>query len=91
MSRTVHCIKLGVDAEGLPRPPLPGELGQRIYEQVSKQAWQQWLMQQTRLINEYQLVLADAQSRQFLAEQCERYFFGGGEVAKTNYKPADPV
>lgn len=88
MPRTVHCIKLGREAEGLDRPPLPGELGQKLYQQVSKQAWQEWLMQQTRLINEYQLMLADPAARKFLAEQCERWFFGDGELAKTHYRPA---
>ncbi|MES0874744.1 oxidative damage protection protein [Sinimarinibacterium thermocellulolyticum] len=87
MSRTVHCIKLRIDAEGLDRPPLPGPLGQRIYENVSKQAWQGWIEQQTRLINEYRLVLADAQARRFLSEQMERYFFGDGKTSDTGYVP----
>jgi Fe-S cluster biosynthesis and repair protein YggX len=86
MSRTVHCIKLGKEAEGLPRPPIPGALGQRIFESVSKQAWQDWLAHQTRLINEYRLVLADAQARKFLADEMEKYFFGG-ELAQTHYVP----
>ncbi len=87
MSRTVHCIKLGIDAEGLERPPYPGDLGQRIYENVSKAAWQEWLEHQTRLINEYRLVLADPKARAFLAEEMEKYFFGGGELAQTGYVP----
>jgi Fe-S cluster biosynthesis and repair protein YggX len=86
MPRTVHCIKLGIDAEGLDRPPYPGALGQRIYEQVSKQAWQGWIEHQTRLINEYRLALADAKARQFLAAEMEKYFFGG-ELAQTSYVP----
>lgn len=87
MSRTVHCIKLGTQAPGLDRPPLPGPLGQRIYENVSKQAWQDWIAHQTRLINEYRLVLADAQARKFLSEEMERYFFGDGKTAQTGYVP----
>ncbi|AXQ31050.1 oxidative damage protection protein [Solimonas sp. K1W22B-7] len=87
MTRTVHCVKLGTDAEGLDRPPYPGPLGQRIFENVSKQAWADWLAHQTRLINEYRLALADAKSRKFLADEMEKFFFGGGDLAKTSYTP----
>lgn len=87
MSRTVQCVKLGSEAEGLDRPPYPGALGQRIYEHVSKRAWQEWLAHQTRLINEYRLALADASARKFLAEEMEKYFFGGGELTGTHYTP----
>jgi len=87
MSHTVHCVKLGIAAPGLARPPLPGELGQRIYANVSQQAWQQWLQEQTRLINEYGLQLADAKARKFLVEQTEAYFFGDGQTASTHYVP----
>jgi len=86
MSRTLHCVKLGIDAEGLDRPPYPGPLGQRIYEQVSKRAWQDWLAHQTRLINEYRLALADASARKFLAQEMEKFFFGG-ELTQTSYVP----
>ncbi|MBL6750535.1 MAG: oxidative damage protection protein [Nevskia sp.] len=86
MSRTVHCIKLGTEAEGLDRPPMPGALGQRIYESVSKQGWQAWVAHQTRLINEYRLVLAEAKARKFLAEEMEKFFFGG-ELTGTHYVP----
>lgn len=89
MSHTVHCIKLGIDAPGLPRPPLPGELGQRIYDNVSQQAWQQWMLEQTRLINEYGLQLADPKAREFLAQQTEAYFFGDGQTAQTHYVPPE--
>ncbi|MGJ8668955.1 MAG: oxidative damage protection protein [Oceanococcus sp.] len=89
MSRTVQCIKLGEEAEGLAAPPYPGDLGQRIFEQVSKKAWQEWIEHQTRLINEYRLVLADPKSRKFLAEEMEKYFFGGGELAQTSYVPPE--
>ena len=87
MSRTIQCIKLGTEAEGLDRPPLPGPMGQRIFEHVSKQAWQEWIEHQTRLINEYRLVLADAKSRRFLSEEMERYFFGDGKLSETGYVP----
>lgn len=87
MTRTVQCIKLGRQAQGLPQPPLPGELGQRIYDNVSMEAWQQWMQEQTRLINEYGLHLADPKAREFLAEQTEEYFFGSGQTAETHYVP----
>lgn len=87
MSRTVHCVKLDTEAEGLERPPLPGALGKRIYENVSKQAWSSWLAYQTQLINEYRLSLGDPEARKFLMEETEKFFFGGGEVTPTHYVP----
>jgi Fe-S cluster biosynthesis and repair protein YggX len=90
MTRTVHCVKLGREAEGLDRPPYPGALGQRIFDNVSKQAWQEWIAQQTRLINEYRLALADPAARKFLAGEMEKFFFGGGELAQTGYVPPRP-
>lgn len=87
MSQTVHCVKLDKEAPGLARPPFPGELGKRLQENVSQEAWQVWLAEQTRLINEYSLQLADPKARTFLAEQIEEYFFGSGETAKTHYVP----
>jgi Fe-S cluster biosynthesis and repair protein YggX len=89
MTRTVQCIKLGAEAEGLERPPYPGELGKRIFEQVSKQAWGDWLKHQTMLVNENRLNLADARARQYLARQMENHFFGGGaDVAQGFVPPA---
>ena len=87
MARTVHCIKLGCDAEGLDRATYPGALGQRIFAQVSKSAWQDWLRHQTRLINEQRLSPIDPQARRFLEEQMERYFFGDGGEMPTGYTP----
>ena len=87
MSRTVHCVLLGREAEGLDRPPYPGELGQRIYENVSREAWQRWLGHQTMLINEYRLVVIEPKAREFLREQLEQYFFGGGAAAPEGYVP----
>ncbi len=89
MTRTVNCVLLGHEAEGLERAPYPGELGQRIYEQVSKQAWQQWLAHQTMLINEYRLVVIEPQAREFLREQMEQFFFGGGAAAPEGYVPPE--
>ncbi len=87
MSRTVHCIKLRIEAEGLDRPPLPGPLGQRIFESVSKPAWKEWLAHQTRLINEQRLILADPKARALLMAELETYFFGSGELTPTGYVP----
>jgi Fe-S cluster biosynthesis and repair protein YggX len=71
-------VKLGREAEGLDRSPYPGELGQRIFENVSKEAWQKWLGHQTMLINEYRLVAFEPKARQFLVGEMEKYFFGDG-------------
>ena len=87
MARMVKCVKLGREAEGLDHPPLPGELGRRIWENVSKEAWQAWQGQQTRLINENRLNLADAKARKYLLEQSEKYFFGGGADEASGYVP----
>lgn len=87
MTRMVHCIKLGRDAEGLDRPPYPGELGKRLYEHVSKEAWAGWLRHQTMLVNENRLNLADAQARQYLARQMEQHFFGEGAEMPSGYVP----
>jgi Fe-S cluster biosynthesis and repair protein YggX len=85
----VNCVKLGREAEGLDFPPLPGELGKRIWESVSKEAWQAWQAQQTRLINENRLNLADAKARKYLMEQAERFFFGGGADEASGYVPKE--
>lgn len=90
MSRTVHCIKLGREAEGLDRPPYPGELGKRIHEEVSKQAWQEWLRHQTMLINENRLSPMDPKARRFLEDQMERFFFGEGAERPAGYVPPKP-
>ena len=87
MARTVNCIKLKREAEGLDFPPYPGELGKRIYEQVSKEAWQAWIKHQTMLVNENRLNLADPRARKYLATQMERHFFGEGADAAQGYVP----
>ncbi|RMG28601.1 MAG: oxidative damage protection protein [Gammaproteobacteria bacterium] len=87
MTRMVHCVKLGREAEGLDRPPYPGELGKRIFENVSKEAWQAWLRQQTMLINEYRLSPIDPKARKFLEEQMEKFFFGEGAETPPDYVP----
>ena len=81
MSRIVFCLKLKREAEGLDFPPHPGALGQRILENISKEAWQQWLRHQTMLINEYRLTPIEPKDRKFLEQQMEQYFFGEGAAA----------
>jgi len=87
MARTVKCIKLGHEADGMDFPPYPGELGLRIYENVSKEAWAVWLKQQTMLVNENRLSLADPSARQYLKQQTEAYFFGSGADTAAGYVP----
>ncbi len=87
MTRIVTCIKLGKDAEGLTAAPYPGELGRRIYENVSKEAWQMWLKHQTMLINEYRLTPLDPKARSFLEQEMERFFFGQGSAKPEGYVP----
>ena len=80
---------LGREAEGLDRVPYPGELGQRIYENVSKEAWQKWLGHQTMLINEYRLVPFEPKARKFLVGEMEKFFFGGGSKAPEGFVKPD--
>jgi len=87
MTRTVKCVLLGEELEGLERPPWPGELGQRIYANVSRQAWQQWLQHQTMLINENRLSALDPKARKFLLEEMQKFLFGGGSQKPVGYQP----
>ena len=87
MARMVQCVKLGKEAEGLDRPTYPGDLGKRIFENVSKQAWQQWMQQQTMLINEYRLSPIEPKAREFLEQQMEKFFFGEGVDTPPDFVP----
>lgn len=87
MSRTVNCVLLGTEAEGMDYAPYPGELGQRIYDSVSKEAWQRWLGHQTMLINENRLTPIEPQARQFLETEMEKFLFGGGSAKPKDYVP----
>lgn len=78
MSRTVQCVVLKREAPGLDRPPWPGELGRRIYAEVSKEGWQRWVAHQTMLINEYRLTTVEPKARKFLEEEMQKFLFGGG-------------
>ena len=87
MSRMVNCVLLKKEAEGLDFAPYPGELGQRIYDNVSKEAWQRWLAHQTMLINEYRLTPIEPEARKFLVTEMEKFFFGGGSAMPEEYVP----
>jgi len=87
MTRMVHCVKLGKEAEGLERAPYPGELGKRILESVSKEAWQQWMRHQTILINENRLSPMDPSHRAFLEKEMEKFFFGDGSELPDAFTP----
>ena len=87
MARMVKCVKLGKEAEGLDYPTYPGELGKRIWESVSKEAWKMWLGHQTMLMNEYRIDLSDKSSRQILKQQMEQFFFGDGSQLPPDFVP----
>lgn len=87
MTRTVNCIRLKTEAEGLDFAPIPGALGQRVFDNVSKEGWAQWLKHQTMLINENRLSMLDVRARQYLLKQCEAFFFGDGADAAVGYVP----
>lgn len=87
MTRIIHCIKLNKEAEGLDYPPYPGAMGERIYQHISKEAWQQWLQRQTMFINEYRLSMLDAKARVFLATEMEKFLLGEGGELPAGYVP----
>ncbi|MEL0036376.1 MAG: oxidative damage protection protein [Gammaproteobacteria bacterium] len=89
MSRTVQCAKLGKEAEGLAFAPYPGELGQRIFDSISQEAWQLWLNHQTMLINERQLSLIDPEARSYLEGEMDKFLFGGDYDEIAGYVPED--
>ena len=87
MARTIQCVYLKKEAEGLDFAPYPGELGKKIYNSVSKEAWQLWMKHQTMLVNENRLNLADRKARDYLTQQMEKHFFGGGAEMPSGYTP----
>lgn len=87
MTRTVFCLKLQKEAPGLANVPYPGELGEKIYENISQEAWQQWLRHQTLLINENRLSLVDPAARQLLATEMEAFLFGSGSAKPQGFVP----
>lgn len=87
MAKMVNCVKLGKEAEGLERAPLPGEIGQRILNNVSKEAWQMWMQHQTILINENRLSLIDPGAQKFLQAEMEKFLFGEGSEMPEGFTP----
>ena len=87
MARSIQCIKLGKEAEGMDFPPMPGTMGKKLFDSVSKEAWQQWVKLQTMIINENRLSLADPQHRKYLVEQVQKHFFGEGADQVSGYVP----
>jgi Fe-S cluster biosynthesis and repair protein YggX len=87
--RSVYCSYLKRDAEGLDRVPYPGELGKRIFENISKEAWQLWLRHQTMLMNEYRLSPIEPKARKFLVDEMEKFLFGGGSEKPEGYVSPD--
>lgn len=87
MTRQVQCVKLGIAADGLDAPPFPGEKGLEIFNNISKQAWQQWLSKQTMLINEGRLASFDPKTRAYLAEERHKFLFEGNDELPEGYVP----
>jgi Fe-S cluster biosynthesis and repair protein YggX len=87
MTRTVQCILLKREAPGLDRAPYPGLLGQRIFNEASKEAWAGWVRHQTMLLNEYRLTPIDPKARKFLETEMEKYFFGDGSAKPADFQP----
>ena len=85
MSRNVQCVVLKREAPGLDRPPYPGELGKRIFDQVSKEAWAGWVKHQVMLINEYRLSPVEPKARKFLEAEMEKFLFGAGATRPEGY------
>lgn len=89
MTRMVKCAKLGQELPGLSRPPFPGALGQRVFDNISQEAWQLWQAQSALLINHYGLTLRDPAAQKFLMEQLEEFFFGEGAQMPEDWTPED--
>ena len=87
MARTVMCVKLGKELEALDRPPIKGELGQRLYESVSKEAWSQWITHSTMIINEYRLESGTPEAMKVWLAELEKFFFGEGSSLPDEYVP----
>jgi Fe-S cluster biosynthesis and repair protein YggX len=89
MARTVHCVKLDKVLDGLEKPPFRGDLGQRVFDTVSAQAWKGWLEHSKMLINEYRLDLTSESGQRLWMTECEKYFFGEGSAAPAEFKAVE--
>jgi Fe-S cluster biosynthesis and repair protein YggX len=89
MARTVQCIKLKREAEGLEKPPFKGPLGERLFDNVSALAWRMWLEHSKMLINEYRLDLTSETGQRLWMTECEKYFFGEGSDVPAEYVPTN--
>jgi len=87
MSRMVQCVKLGKEAEGLDRPTYPGDLGKRVFENISKEAWGEWVQRQTMLLNEYRLSPMDPKARKFLEDEMDKFLFTDDSTAPDGFVP----
>lgn len=88
MSRTVNCVKFGKEMEGLDKPPLRNEFGQKLFENVSKEAWKMWVEHSKMLVNEYRLDLTSEQGQKVWIAECEKFFFGEGSQLPPDFKPS---
>ena len=86
-TRMVQCVKLEKELPGLVRPTYPGDLGKRIYLNISQEAWQSWVNHQTMLINEYRLTPVDPKARKFLEEEMEKFLFSDDFTKPEGYVP----
>lgn len=89
MTRIINCIKLGKQAEGLDKPPFHGDKGQFIFDNVSKQAWQEWITRQTMIINEQRLTSYDPKARKLLESEREKFLFSGDSEMPAGYVPQE--
>lgn len=85
MARIVNCVKLGRELPGLPFKPFDNELGERIYKQVSMEAWQMWIEHSKMVVNEYRLDLTSKRAHEIMREQCEQFFFGEASALPPDY------
>ena len=87
MARTVHCVKLNEDLEGLDAAPIRGEMGDKIYNTISKKAWNMWIEHSKMIVNEYRLSMASPDARAVMRKEMEKFLFGEGAAPPPDFKP----